>query len=69
MFNGLKLNTMKHLKGEAKKRHLSVRDSPYNINVTFNGMTIMSREFRIVSSFSQLPKEQQVMRTARQSTN
>ena len=59
---------MKHLKSEAKKRNTNVREVLYCINIKIEGMSITTKEFRIVSSFSQLPKDQQQLRMSRQTT-
>ena len=66
MFNGLKLNTMKHLKAEAKKQNTNVREAQYCIQIHVEGMSVFTKSFHIVSSFSQLPKEQQQLRMSRQ---
>ena len=64
-FPGLKLNTMKYLKEQAKRLNTSVKQTLYRIEVTAGGFTVSSKPFKIVSSFTQLPPELQQIRNVR----
>ena len=64
-FPGLKLNTMKHLKEQAKRLNTDVKQTFYRIEVTSAGVTVSSKPFKIVSSFTQLPLELQYSRNVR----
>jgi hypothetical protein len=56
---------MSLLKREAKKLNTSVKDTNYRLLVTAGGVSVTSQPFKIVSSFSQLPKDQQDARNQR----
>ena len=56
---------MKHLKEQAKRLNTDVKQTFYRIEVTADGVTIASKPFKIVSSFTQLPRELQESRTVR----
>lgn len=64
-FHGLKLNTMSYIKEEAKKQHINVKETDFIIRITVEDMEITTRSFKIVSSFSQLPKDMQIQRNSR----
>ena len=64
-FPGLKLNKMGLLKEQLHQRQLNVKKSTFCIRFTIKEMTLESAVFRIVSSFSQLPKDLQTKRYAR----
>ena len=65
MFHGLKLSTMTIIKDEAKRQHISVKESDFVIRITVGGLVAVTRPFKIVSSFSQLPKEFRELRSSR----
>ena len=62
-FSGLKLNKMGVLKIELSRLNLKTRDCTFLLRFTIGGHVLDSEPFRIVSSFSQLPTEEQTKRT------
>lgn len=64
-FTGLKLNVMKHIKFEVQKLSVVVRDTTFHIHINMGNHSVKTQSFKIVSSFSQLPKDLQEKRNVR----
>ena len=58
---------MKSLKDEVQKLSMAVRDTIFRIRFTVEDSAVETKPFRIVSSFSQLPKDLQQKRNSRMS--
>lgn len=62
VFYGLKLNTMKRIKEEVAKLDVIVKNTVFCIRFSVRNGYVDSIPFKIVSSFRQLPKEEQMRR-------
>ena len=64
-FNGLKLSKMGEIKDEVEKLGLSAKNCKFVVRFLVGNKFIVSNEFKIVSSFSQLPDDLKSKRNLR----
>ena len=66
-FSGLKLNRMNQIKDQLSRQNINknIKDCLFHVKISLGEWSVYTSNFKIVSSFSQLPEDYQTKRYSR----